>query len=96
MAEDTRRFSGGTAYEQFMGRRTRAVGTIFLKWLAPPTDARWLDIRLCLSAFSLGCNVMVTEILTICIRASLRERDGFCSLEACFVSSWQPRFFLAG
>jgi ubiquinone/menaquinone biosynthesis C-methylase UbiE len=44
MTEDTQRFSDGTAYEQFMGRWTRAVGTIFLEWLAPPTDARWLDI----------------------------------------------------
>lgn len=96
MAEDTRRFSGGTAHEQFMGRRTRAVGTIFPNGSHLRLMPRWLDIRLCLSAFALGCKVMVTEILTICIRASLRERDGFCSLEACFVSSWQPRFFLAG
>jgi hypothetical protein len=44
MAEDTQRFSDGTAYEQFMGRWTRAIGTIFLDWLAPPIDARWLDI----------------------------------------------------
>ena len=40
MAEDTQRFSDGTAYEQFMGRWTRAIGTIFLDWLAPPADAR--------------------------------------------------------
>jgi precorrin-6B methylase 2 len=44
MAEDTQRFSDGTAYEQFMGRWTRAIGTIFLDWLAPPANARWLDI----------------------------------------------------
>ena len=37
MAEDTQRFSDGTAYEQYMGRWTRAIGTIFLDWLAPPT-----------------------------------------------------------
>ena len=40
MAEDTQRFSDGTAYEQFMGRWTRAIGTIFLDWLTPPADAR--------------------------------------------------------
>lgn len=27
-----------------MGRWTRAVGTIFLDWVAPPAGARWLDI----------------------------------------------------
>ena len=44
MAQGTQLFSDGTAYEQFMGRWTRAVGTIFLDWLAPRTDAHWLDV----------------------------------------------------
>ena len=44
MAQDTQRFSDGTAYEQFMGRWTRTVGMIFLDWLAPGTGAHWLDI----------------------------------------------------
>jgi hypothetical protein len=41
MAENTQPFSEGTAYEQYMDRWTRAVGTIFLDWLAPPTDAEY-------------------------------------------------------
>jgi ubiquinone/menaquinone biosynthesis C-methylase UbiE len=44
MAHDTQYFSDGAAYERFMGRWTRAAGTIFLDWVAPPTGARWLDI----------------------------------------------------
>lgn len=38
------RFTDGAAYEQFMGRWTRAVGAIFLEWVAAPDGARWLDI----------------------------------------------------
>jgi len=37
-------FSDGAAYELFMGRWSRAVGAIFLEWVAPPKGARWLDI----------------------------------------------------
>ena len=37
-------FSDGAAYERFMGRWSSAVGTIFLDWVAPSTNARWLDI----------------------------------------------------
>lgn len=43
MAQDTR-FSDGAAYERYMGRWTRAVGAIFLEWVAPPAGARWLDV----------------------------------------------------
>ena len=37
-------FSDGTAYERYMGRWSLAAGKVFLDWVAPPTDARWLDI----------------------------------------------------
>lgn len=52
MAEDTERFRDGAAYEQKMGRWTCAIGTIFLDWLAPPADARWLDIGCGTGAFT--------------------------------------------
>lgn len=42
MAHNT--FDDGAAYELLMGRWTRAVGAIFLDWVDPPKDARWLDI----------------------------------------------------
>jgi ubiquinone/menaquinone biosynthesis C-methylase UbiE len=44
MAETTVSFDDGTAYERFMGRWSRAAGNIFLEWLAPPPNVRWLDI----------------------------------------------------
>jgi SAM-dependent methyltransferase len=37
------RFSDGAAYERFMGPWTRAVGALFLDWLAPQANLRWLD-----------------------------------------------------
>jgi SAM-dependent methyltransferase len=37
-------FDDAAAYEAFMGRWSRSAGDIFLDWLAPPKDARWLDV----------------------------------------------------
>lgn len=37
-------FDNGASYERFMGRWSRAVGTHFLEWLAPPKGAHWLDV----------------------------------------------------
>ena len=68
MADDTQRFSDGTAYEQFMGRWTRAIGTIFLDWLAPPTDARWLDI-------GCGTGVFTDLIVSTCSPATVVAID---------------------
>lgn len=48
-------FDDGSVYEHFMGRWSRAIGTIFLNWLAAPKGAQWLDI---------GCGTGVfTELL---------------------------------
>src|SRR5690349_22466106 len=38
------RFEDGRAYERYMGVWSRLVGERFLDWLAPPANARWLDI----------------------------------------------------
>ena len=49
------RFSDGAAYERWMGPWTRAVGAVFLDWLAIPAGRRWLDA---------GCGTGVfTELL---------------------------------
>jgi SAM-dependent methyltransferase len=37
-------FDDAAAYEAFMGRWSRAAGSIFLDWIAPPKNARWLDV----------------------------------------------------
>jgi ubiquinone/menaquinone biosynthesis C-methylase UbiE len=37
-------FDDSAAYERAMGRWSRAVAPLFLEWLAPPANARWLDV----------------------------------------------------
>jgi len=44
MAEPQIRFNDGAAYEQFMGAWSRLAGEVFIKWLAPATDLRWVDV----------------------------------------------------
>ena len=44
MVELAHSFDDSAAYERFMGRWSRAAGAVFLDWMAPPTDVRWLDI----------------------------------------------------
>jgi ubiquinone/menaquinone biosynthesis C-methylase UbiE len=44
MAESAIAFDDAEAYERFMGRWSRAVGAVFLDWLAPPRGACWLDV----------------------------------------------------
>jgi ubiquinone/menaquinone biosynthesis C-methylase UbiE len=51
-----------------MGRWTRAIGTIFLDWLAPPTDARWLDI-------GCGTGVFTDLIVSTCSPATVVAID---------------------
>ena len=45
-------FDDAEAYERYMGRWSRAIGEKFLAWLAPPQEARWLDIGCGTGAFS--------------------------------------------
>jgi ubiquinone/menaquinone biosynthesis C-methylase UbiE len=52
MADVKAVFDDGAAYERFMGRWSRAVGSIFLEWLAPPKNARWLDVGCGTGAFT--------------------------------------------
>lgn len=52
MADSTTVFNAADDYERFMGRWSRAIGEKFLDWLAPPADARWLDVGCGTGAFS--------------------------------------------
>ena len=55
MASDQIRFDDGAAYERYMGKWSQLAGEIFLDWLAPKPDLRWLDV---------GCgNGAFTEML---------------------------------
>src|SRR4051812_35125647 len=55
MAEHQIRFVDGAGYERMMGVWSRAVGEVFLDWLAPQKGLGWADI---------GCgNGAFTELL---------------------------------
>ncbi len=46
------RFNDGAAYERGMGIWSRLAGDIFLDWLAPAPDLRWLDVGCGSGAFT--------------------------------------------
>ena len=52
MADAAVAFDDARAYEHFMGRWSRAIGTAFLQWLAAPQAARWLDVGCGTGAFT--------------------------------------------
>jgi ubiquinone/menaquinone biosynthesis C-methylase UbiE len=55
MSESQIRFEDGVAYERMMGVWSRLVGDVFLDWLSPEQNQRWIDV---------GCgNGAFTELL---------------------------------
>ena len=56
-------WASGDAYEPFVGRWCRRVAREFIEWLAPATNARWLDV---------GCG---SGALTQTILATAAPRD---------------------
>jgi ubiquinone/menaquinone biosynthesis C-methylase UbiE len=55
MPDNQLRFDDGAVYERLMGIWSRKAGDVFLDWLAPPRDLRWIDV---------GCgNGAFTELL---------------------------------
>ena len=52
MTEIAHVFDDGAAYERYMGRWSRAVGTVFLDWVAPSAGMRWLDVGCGTGAFT--------------------------------------------
>jgi ubiquinone/menaquinone biosynthesis C-methylase UbiE len=45
-------FNDGVAYQRFMGRWSRSVGSVFLDWLAPRRHLHWLDVGCGTRAFT--------------------------------------------
>jgi SAM-dependent methyltransferase len=45
-------FDDGATYERFMGRWSRAAGSVFLTWMALPAGLRWLDVGCGTGAFT--------------------------------------------
>jgi len=57
-------FDDSAAYERAMGRWSRAVAPVFLRWLAPPANARWLDV-------GCGTGVLAHTLLELCSPAAV-------------------------
>jgi ubiquinone/menaquinone biosynthesis C-methylase UbiE len=72
MTQQPIRFDDGAAYERGMGKWSQLAGQVFLDWLAPPSDMRWIDV---------GCgNGAFTELLAQ--RCSPAELQGIDPSEA--------------
>ena len=61
-------FDDGAAYERFMGRWSRAAGSIFLDWLAPSKRARWADV-------GCGTGVFTQQVCETCDPTSVVAID---------------------
>lgn len=68
MAEPKIAFDDGAAYERFMGRWSRAAGTVFLEWLGPPKGAGWLDV-------GCGTGVFTQLVLEFCAPRAIAGVD---------------------
>jgi ubiquinone/menaquinone biosynthesis C-methylase UbiE len=68
VAETQVAFNDADAYERYMGRWSRAAGENFLAWLAPPKNARWLDL-------GCGTGAFTDLILKHCAPASVTGVD---------------------
>ena len=68
MAGYTFDFDDSSAYERAMGRWSRAVAPVFLRWLAPPENARWLDV-------GCGTGVLAHTLIELCSPASVAGID---------------------
>jgi SAM-dependent methyltransferase len=68
MHDTTVVFDDAAAYERFMGRWSRAVGEIFLDWVAPPKGAPWLDV-------GCGTGVFTQLVLNKCSPAQVVAID---------------------
>lgn len=52
-------FDDSAAYERFMGSWSRAVGPVFLRWLATPKSARWLEV-------GCGTGIFTQSVVDMC------------------------------
>jgi SAM-dependent methyltransferase len=68
MGSPAHSFNDGAAYELFMGGWSRAVGRLFLEWVASPAGGQWLDV-------GCGTGVLTELILEQCAPAGVDAVD---------------------
>lgn len=68
MTQQKLSFDDSAAYDRFMGCWSRAVGPAFLDWLAPPPNARWLEV-------GCGTGIFTELILDRCSPAAVSAID---------------------
>jgi SAM-dependent methyltransferase len=61
-------FSDGKAYERMMGRWSKLAGRIFLDWLDPPQNLRWLEV-------GCGNGAFTEELIARCAPAAVSAID---------------------
>ena len=66
--EPAHSFDDSAAYERFMGPWSRATGSVFLDWMAPPPGALWADI-------GCGTGVFTELVLEMCSPAGIAAVD---------------------
>ena len=61
-------FSDGKAYERMMGRWSKLAGAIFLDWLDPPKNLRWVEV-------GCGNGAFTEELIARCAPAAVTAID---------------------
>ena len=64
MAQARIDFADASGYERLMGRWSRAVAAHFLRWIEPPSGARWLDV-------GCGTGILSEALVDLCQPASI-------------------------
>ena len=78
MADNTAHFDDAAAYDLFMGRWSRGVGSVFLDWLAAPAGARWLEVGCGSGAFTAMVLDRCAPVMMDAIDPSKSQIDYVC------------------
>jgi SAM-dependent methyltransferase len=68
MNDPAQLFNDGKAYERMMGRWSKLVGAIFLDWLDPPKNLRWVEV-------GCGNGAFTEELIARCAPAAVSAID---------------------